>query len=135
MKRNHMNPAPLGSPGNPIRGYQDRPSGTVHELIAETAKAMAHEVYDTLMSSHNFWYSGWKAKHPGMAPKMLETIFVRQRWGRFIPAARATLARMLQSHSLDSTLRDRIEKALVLDRTLIRSRVGGLGAQVTPRSN
>jgi hypothetical protein len=89
----------------------------VHKDVAEVAKAAAAELYETLMSSNEL-YDAWKAKYPGAGPKALLVNFVDANWARCIPLARATMARLLASPTLDPEAKERIMEALELDDTL-----------------
>ena len=91
-----------------------------HKLIAETAQAMAHELYDTLMHN-NQWYARWRKNNPGASAKALESRFVARNWGKLVPGARATLAGMLNGPT-DQTLKEQIYEALLFDSTLTRGR-------------
>lgn len=91
-----------------------------HKLVAATAQAMAHEVYDTCMHN-NHWYAWWKKQHPGATPKQLELAFVRKNAGKFLESARAMLARRLDL-SNDEAEKSTIYEALLLDNTLVRGR-------------
>jgi hypothetical protein len=92
-----------------------------HKLLAETAKAMAHELYDTMMLD-NEWYQIWKRRNQGKGARALELAFVAKNWGRLVPNARATLAEMLGNPLLDPALAEQIYDALLLDSTLVRGR-------------
>jgi hypothetical protein len=92
----------------------------VHELVAATAKDMAHELYDTLMQD-NVWYDAWKKQNFGASVSALESRFVNKNWGKLVNQARATLAHMLTCTS-DEHLRETIYEALQLDQSLIRGR-------------
>lgn len=91
-----------------------------HPLVAETAVAMCHELYDVMMSD-NLWYDLWKKKHPGLSPKGLENAFVKKNVNQILPQARATLAGML-AQPIDEGLKERIHEALCLDKTLVKGR-------------
>jgi hypothetical protein len=106
-----------------------------HEMIAETAKALAHEVYDALMQDQVSW-KAWRGQNPGLGRKALEARFVAKYWGQSIPAARATLAAMLTG-SLPDHLKDQIKDALILDATLISQRRDPVQAvaAIAPRSH
>ena len=92
----------------------------VHKMVADTARAMCHEVYDALMQ-RNEWCDLWKRQNPGLPPKALEEVFIERNWGKCVPGARATLTGML-SGPYDQALKESIYDALILDRTLIRGR-------------
>lgn len=98
-----------------------RPSGHCHEIVAETAKAMAHEVFDELML-RNDWWENWKNQNPDLATtKELEARWVEQTWGKFISEARGALAHQL-TLPIDLAIKDQIMEALELDHSLIRGR-------------
>lgn len=96
-------------------------SAHVHKDVAEVAKAAAHELYDQLMHD-DLLFSEWKRKNPGASAKALESRFVARNWGKCIPVARATMARILAT-SRDDDLKAKVYEALCLDHTLIRGRV------------
>ena len=102
-----------------------RPSKHVHKLVAETAQAMCHEVYDALMQRDD-WYRQWKAQHPNLRGPALEEAFVKKNWGKYVDAARATLASML-AKPIDPDLKESIMSALLLDNTLLRGRTPIIG--------
>lgn len=98
----------------------NRPSGHAHKLIAATAKAMAHELYDETMRN-NEWHKWWKAQYPSDTPQQREARFVNKNAAKLLAAARAMLARRLDlSH--DPVEKETIYQALLLDSTLIRGR-------------
>jgi hypothetical protein len=92
-----------------------------HKLLAETAKAMAHELYDKMMLD-NEWYAIWKRRNPGANALALESRFVAKNWGKLVPQARAILGQMLGNPSLDPSQAEQIYDALVLDNSLVRGR-------------
>lgn len=100
---------------------QERPTGHAHKLVRETAVAMAHELYDTMMTD-NEWYRLWKAQWPDEDGKQLELRFVAKNLSRLLPQARAVLAQMLRSPGTNEGMKEEIYEALVLDNTLIRGR-------------
>lgn len=101
---------------------QHRPSSHVHWMVRDTAVAMAHELYDTMMLD-NSWYKHWKDTHsPHYTAKRLEEAFVNKNLAQLIPQARAVLAKMLRDSS-DPKVQESIYEALTLDATLIRGRV------------
>lgn len=94
-----------------------------HVLVAETAKALAGDLYERLMGD-NKYYEAWKTKNPEATPKELEQRFIARNYGKCIPAARTTLALMLKG-PLDDALKEQISEALCLDATLVRGRMRG----------
>jgi secreted Zn-dependent insulinase-like peptidase len=93
-----------------------------HRLIAETAKAMAHEAYAELMRD-NAVYAIWLAETPGFSPKAREARFVELMTPHLLEAARATLAAMLAGN-LSESLKTEIYSALLRDRQLQPTRLG-----------
>lgn len=73
---------------------RDKPvkaKGFVHELVAETAKGCAREVYQECARNNDF-YKLWPS----------EDEFVHRRWHSFIQDARQALTAMLQPHMMTS---------------------------------
>lgn len=101
-----------------------------HKLVHETAVAMAHELYDTLMHD-NRWYSRWKKQNPDLGPKALEARFVAKNTAKMLPQARATLAKMLGMSGYDEKTKETIYEALILDKQLQRGR-HGRGGRLAP---
>lgn len=99
----------------------NRPSSHAHWMVRDTAVAMAHELYDTMMSDDK-WYRMWKFQNPGLTAKALEQAFVDKNLGILLPQARATLAKMLRT-STDTKTQEAIYEALTLDATLVRGRM------------
>lgn len=93
-------------PGDPI----------AHALVARLAREAACELYETLMGDNRL-RGEWKAQHPEASEQQLLRLFVREHWGKCIPFARATLARMLAS-PLPDHLKQEIHDALIKDRGL-----------------
>lgn len=96
--------------------------GHCHKLIRSTAQAAAGELYETLMGD-NVFFSTWQKQNPDLSRKGLETRFVAKNWPRCIPFARATLTQLLLRPDIDSSLKEDIMSALVLDSSLVRGRV------------
>lgn len=91
-----------------------------HKLIADTAKAMAHALFDEMMSKDAIW-SEFKRQHPGLSPTQMEDKFVRHLWPQLVEQARATLAAMLAT-PIAEPLKEDIMDALVRDQSLKRGR-------------
>ena len=87
----------------------------VHKMVAQTAKEMAQEVYESWASKSDEFY----AEHRSIDE------YVESCWPLYLDAARATLAQMLTTNIAD-TLKDEIHDALVKDATLRRGREGVL---------
>jgi uridine phosphorylase len=89
----------------------DRPvqaKGVVHELVAETAKAMAHATYQGMAMRHNDFYAKWPC----------EETFVARRWQSFIQPAREELASLLNPERASLTTesqKQEIHQALLLN--------------------
>lgn len=95
-------------------------SAHVHKYVAQVAHAAANELYDELMSN-NLIYGAWRKRFPDKTSKALRATFVAMNWGKCVPLARATLARLLAT-STDEVLKETIYEALCLDATLKRGR-------------
>lgn len=85
--------------------------GVVHQLVAETAKAMAATFYDEAAHDNDF-YRTWKS----------EKMFVRRRWQSFIQPARDALAEMLSpefacsaNEAQNARMKEQIYDALLLN--------------------
>lgn len=98
----------------------DRPSSHAHYLILETAEAMGHELYDTMMRD-DWWYDYWKKQNPGLEGKELEERFVKRNLSKLLPQARAAVTRYMVECQ-DESLKQTMYEALLLDNTLIRGR-------------
>jgi len=92
-----------------------------HRLVAETAIAMAHELYDALMQN-NDWWKRWREWHSGASRSEMEKDFVRRNAAQMLPKARAVLAAML-AQPIDENLKESIIDALTLDATLRQGRL------------
>ena len=89
----------------------------VHRLIASTAMEMAGAVYEEMASDDTFYRYNKSQKR-----------WMDKNWGRFVDAARTTLAGMLDaSHNYSQIMKDEIYEALLADATLPN---GGLPGQV-----
>lgn len=88
-----------------------------HKMVAETAKAMAAELYEILMYD-NQMRADAIAGAPDMTDAQRQTAFVARNWGTLIDQARANLAGMLASPAYDQSTKDAIYDALRLDNTL-----------------
>lgn len=109
-----LGPSPAPRPG-------DQKISHCHRRVRDVAIGLAEQNYDELMS--NDWvYRNWKLKHPGAGPKALRKLFVSANWGRYVPAARATLVLLLRS-PIDDILKEEIVDVLALDSTLVRGRL------------
>jgi hypothetical protein len=86
-----------------------------HKMVAETAKKMAEEVYESWASRSNEFY----AEH-----RTLEQ-YVNSCWALYLDAARASLAQLLTTN-MDEVLKNEIHDALIKDATLRRGREGVL---------
>ena len=101
-------------------GRRKRRSVHAHKLIAETARVMAHELYDQLMLDNDHWQV-WKDRYPDKSAKQLEEHFVYLTVPGLLGQARAALGAMLAT-PIDDALKDTILEALILDNTLGKGR-------------
>lgn len=85
-----------------------------HWRVADVAKGIAREVYDSWASRSDEFYKEHRS---------LEA-YVESCWALYLDAARRTLAQLLGAHNLDETQKAEIHEALVLDATLRRGREG-----------
>lgn len=93
-----------------------------HVLIAETAKGLAHVLFDEMMGKNEIW-AQFKSQHAGMTTAQMEAKFVAKLWPQLIESARATLAAMLAPESnVSDDMKEEIMDALVRDKTLMRGR-------------
>ncbi len=106
-----------------------------HQLVANTAMEMANVLYDQMMED-NAMYKAWKDKYYApthnispKAAKFLRDKFVELYWASCITPARATLAAMLTG-PYDDDYKQEIDRALILDMTLIKGRQKGLTAKL-----
>ncbi len=124
-----------------MRGRQvqtrERKISHCHKDVAKVAKGLCAASYEMCMGGSNLVYKEWKRQNPQIAenPKRLLLAFVNRNWGKYIPAARATMARLLTS-PIDESAKERIMEALTLDATLIRGRVNPaiLAGTVAPKT-
>lgn len=96
-------------------------SAHVHKLVASVAVNCAAELYETMMGD-DAYYAAWKRRFPGASPKALARKFVEANWGRCIPVARATLARLLADPTIAESHKATIMEALELDASLMKGR-------------
>lgn len=92
-----------------------------HKLVAETAREMCHQLYDTMMQD-NEWYKLWKQRWPKLNAKQLEGKFVAKNLTKMLPQARAALSAMLSNSSYDEKTKETIYEALLLDQELMLGR-------------
>lgn len=81
--------------------------GVVHEMVAETAKAMAAAIYEEC-ALDNAWYAKWPS----------QDAFIAKRWQSFIQPARTHLAELLHPDRASMTSEDQkrqIHEALLLN--------------------
>lgn len=105
--------------GKPVRNLK-----YCHELIRETAMALAGELYEKAMRD-NENHATWKLMCNDMTSEQRLAEFIQLMWPRMIEDARATLARMLAT-SQNEVLKEHIYNALILDGQL---RAKGKGPQ------
>lgn len=97
------------------------PKAYAHRTIRDTAVAMAHELYDTMMTD-NVWHKAWKSANPDAGAKALESRFVNKNLPRLLPFARATLGQMLGNPTTPEVLKNQIYEALLGDNILTYGR-------------
>jgi hypothetical protein len=83
---------------------------TCHRMIKSAAQEMAGIFYENEASMNDVFYH----HYPNQG------FFIQREWGRFVPAARATLAKML-TMNYSETIKEEIMEALLLDRSLPQS--------------
>lgn len=99
-----------------------------HKMVAETAKGMAQEVWDRIMTERGDIFDRFRAAHPECATtQQLADLFTGRLWPTMLGEARATLALMLRNPHIDDLQKAAIYDALLLDHTLIVGR-GAQGA-------
>lgn len=96
-----------------INGKPHRNVSYCHELVRETAKALAGEIYESAMR-FNDNYDVWKRMCPDLSPEKLQAEFIKLMWPRMLGDARATLAKML-AEPIAESLKEQIYRALILD--------------------
>ena len=101
---------------------------TAHELVLKTARDMANELFDEVMSGNNAMYSGWKEAQEkcGKTSAQMREIFVDLVCPKLLEPARAILAHMLGDRSF-AHLHEAIYTSIVLDNTVRASRVAPQG--------
>lgn len=92
---------------NPLKRQITPPmkaKGVVHKMIADTAKGIAREQWETLAKQNRF-YKLWPQPEP----------FVVKHWPDYLPLARVTLTGMLGSPKYDQATKDVIYEVLLKD--------------------
>ncbi|HKU51988.1 MAG TPA: hypothetical protein VJQ25_05945 [Nitrospira sp.] len=89
----------------------------VHLKVANIAKEMAGELYETMMGD-NEWYDSWKKRWPNFNSRKLEAKFIEKNWPRLVGQARATLAGMLTNPAYPEGMKEDIFTALCQDSSL-----------------
>jgi hypothetical protein len=99
-----------------------------HELVAKTAREMANELFDEVMSGDNEMYKGWKelGETTGKTPAQLREIFVDIFMPKLLEPARAILAHMLGNPAHEH-LHEAIYNSIVLDNFVRAARVAPRG--------
>jgi hypothetical protein len=75
----------------------------VHNLLAETAKGIAHEAYEDL-AHDNAFFAEWPNRR----------VFVKKNWQMFVDAARESLIKILQGDYPDA-MKQPIYEAIRID--------------------
>jgi hypothetical protein len=97
---------------------------TAHELVYKTARSMANELFDEVMSGDNALYSGWKEaqEKTGKSSAEMREIFVDLVCPKLLEPARAILAHMLSDKAYEH-LHEAIYTSMLLDNSIRASRV------------
>ena len=101
---------------------------TAHELVVRTARDMANELFDEVMSGSNDMYSGWKEAQErcGKTSAQMREMFVTLLAPKLLEPARAILAHMLGDRSF-AHLHEAIYTSIVLDNTVRAARLAPTG--------
>lgn len=97
--------APMSN--NPMKRQISQPvkaKGVVHKMIADTAKGIAREAWESL-AKQNAFYALWPEPEP----------FVTKHWPDYLPVARATLTGMLGSPQYSEHMKAEIYEVLLKD--------------------
>jgi hypothetical protein len=86
-----------------------------HQLIADVAKGIAGKMYDKFAGDDEFYK---------LFPK--ESLYIAKEYGRYVPEARAVLAKMLGLSTTSNEDKEKIFDALMLDRGLPVGRISGV---------
>lgn len=110
---------------HPMLKHLDRPVRKVHahKLVEQTAREMAHAIWDEAMSRDNELYRGVLRANPDCTVAQVELRFVRAILPRLLASARTTLAGMLGPGG-NENLKPQIYEALLKDAALARGRSG-----------
>lgn len=108
------NQAPMVMNGRKVKNLQ-----YCHELVRDTAKALAGDVYEAAMMDNDN-YATWKLLCNDLDDKFMQAEWIKLMWPRMIDDARATLAQLLGT-SKNELLKEQIHRALILDGELRRS--------------
>jgi hypothetical protein len=96
----------------------------VHKQVQKVAKEAAANLYESLMSRDNELYAAWKKKCGPCTEAEWERRFIEKYWPSCVEFARATMARLLESPTIDESTKEEIMEALKLDNTLTIGRRG-----------
>ena len=101
---------------------------TAHELVLKTARDMANELFDEVMSGNNAMYSGWKEAQErcGKTSAQMRALFVDLVCPKLLEPARAILAHMLGDPAF-AHLHEAIYTSILLDNTVRASRLTPAG--------
>ena len=104
------------------------PNVAAHKLVLETARKMAGELYDEVMSGDNEMYSGWKemTTAKGLTAEQSQRMFVALISPKLLEPARAILAHMLSDKSKEH-LHATIYDSMLLDNAIRASRLRANG--------
>ena len=99
-----------------------------HELVLKTARDMANELFDEVMSGSNDMYSGWKEAQErcGKTSAQMREMFVTLLAPKLLEPARAILAHMLGDKAYEH-LHESIYTSILLDNAVRASRLTPAG--------
>jgi len=99
-----------------------------HELVLKTARDMANELFDEVMSGSNDMYSGWKEaqERTGKSAVEMREMFVTLLAPKLLEPARAILAHMLGDPAF-AHLHESIYTSILLDNAVRASRLTPAG--------
>ena len=99
-----------------------------HSLVLKTAREMAHELFDEVMSGNNELYKGWKelCDNGNLTKEKAERLFVELISPKLLEPARAILAAMLANPAY-AHLHESIYTSMLLDNAIRASRVAPTG--------
>lgn len=94
-----------------------------HELVASTARGMAEELFESMLSSDNEMFAEFKREsaESGIEPEAIRAAFVEMMLPKLLGQARATLATMLGQRQF-AHCHEQIYEALLRDAVFLPAR-------------